>query len=445
MKVKFFVRKSAKKVKPKSVPVYVRVRDDVMDLWQKTTIVVAPDAWDNKEERLKSRIVMDEQERFRFNSEIEEMRKFITERYLADSEKARMTQDWLPSVLVSYAKLKSAPAPKEKKKDIGDLFDKFLAFRDCDEPRKEQYRVVKRALQRYELFVRATKQKNFQLDVRKVDADMLHDMWRFMENEHIWYEKYPEIYEKIPNTKKVPMKRGRNTLSGCFKKISAFFNWCMDSQHLIEKTPFEDFKIPEEVYGEPIYITKEEMHKIYTTDLSQWPDLDRQRDVFIFQCCVGCRVGDLLGKSKDDIVNGAFQYMPSKTISEDARTVVVPLNKIAKAILKKYPNLPDNMLLPFLPPQDYNSYIRLVFTKVGITRKVSWRNPLTGKEEKRPINEIASSHMARRTFVGNLYKELKDPNLIGVLSGHVEGSRAFSRYRAIDREMKESVVKILDK
>lgn len=71
----------------------------------------------------------------------------------------------------------------------------------------------------------------------------------------------------------------------------------------------------------------------------------------------------------------------------------VPLNKIAKAILKKYPNLPDNMLLPFLRPQDYNSYIRRVFTKVGITRKVSWRNPLTGKEEKRPTNEIASSHM----------------------------------------------------
>lgn len=70
--------------------------------------------------------------------------------------------------------------------------------------------------------------------------------------------------------------------------------------------------------------------------------------------------------------------------------------------------MPDDMLLPFLPLQDYNSYIRRVFTKAGITRKVSWRNPLTGKEGKRPINEFASSHMTRRTFVGNLYEELKE-------------------------------------
>ena len=58
----------------------------------------------------------------------------------------------------------------------------------------------------------------------------------------------------------------------------------------------------------------------------------------------------------------------------------------------------------------------------------------TGKEIKQPINEIASSHMARRTFIGNLYRRVKDPNLIGKLSGHVEGSKAFARYRDIDKE-----------
>ena len=30
-------------------------------------------------------------------------------------------------------------------------------------------------------------------------------------------------------------------------------------------------------------------------------------------------------------------------------------------------------------------------------------------EVKVPINEIASSHMARRTFIGNIYKLVKDP------------------------------------
>ena len=51
--------------------------------------------------------------------------------------------------------------------------------------------------------------------------------------------------------------------------------------------------------------------------------------------------------------------------------------------------------------------------------------------------------MARRTFVGNLYKQVKDPNLVGALSGHKEGSKAFARYRDIDEEMKVELVNLL--
>ena len=57
---------------------------------------------------------------------------------------------------------------------------------------------------------------------------------------------------------------------------------------------------------------------------------------------------------------------------------------------------------------------------------------------------VAASHMARRTFIGNLYKKVQDPNIVASLSGHVEGSRAFSRYREIDKEIKTNVVKLLD-
>ncbi len=48
--------------------------------------------------------------------------------------------------------------------------------------------------------------------------------------------------------------------------------------------------------------------------------------------------------------------------------------------------------------------------------------------------------MARRVLVGNLYKEVKDPNLIAKISGHVENSRAFSRYRDIDEEIAKEVI-----
>lgn len=80
----------------------------------------------------------------------------------------------------------------------------------------------------------------------------------------------------------------------------------------------------------------------------------------------------------------------------------------------------------------------------GIDRIVTILNPLTRKEEQHPIYEIASSHMARRTFIGNLYKKVKDPNLVGALSGHKEGSKAFARYRDIDEGMKKNLVSLLE-
>lgn len=57
---------------------------------------------------------------------------------------------------------------------------------------------------------------------------------------------------------------------------------------------------------------------------------------------------------------------------------------------------------------------------------------------------VRIGQMARRTFIGNIYKLVKDPNLVSVLTGHVEGSRAFNRYRDIDIDMKRDLVKILE-
>ena len=80
----------------------------------------------------------------------------------------------------------------------------------------------------------------------------------------------------------------------------------------------------------------------------------------------------------------------------------------------------------------------------GITRLVTELDPVTRKEVKHRLNEIASSHLARRTFVGLLYNQIQDPNLISSMSGHVEGSREFARYRKIEREAKKKAVDLIN-
>ena len=71
-------------------------------------------------------------------------------------------------------------------------------------------------------------------------------------------------------------------------------------------------------------------------------------------------------------------------------------------------------------------------------------DPKTREDVARPLYEEAPTHTARKTFIGNLYKQVMDPNLIASMSGHTDGSRAFARYRHIDDEIKKELVNLLD-
>lgn len=64
--------------------------------------------------------------------------------------------------------------------------------------------------------------------------------------------------------------------------------------------------------------------------------------------------------------------------------------------------------------------------------------------EPRPIYEVLSSHSARKAFAGNMYKNVKDPNLVCALTGHKEGSKAFNRYRMIDEETNRKTISLLE-
>jgi len=122
----------------------------------------------------------------------------------------------------------------------------------------------------------------------------------------------------------------------------------------------------------------------------------------------------------------------------------IPLHPKALELIEKYKGVDrQGRLFPFISDQKYNEAIKEIFSKAGITRQVEVRNSLTGEIDLRPINEVASSHMARRTFIGNAYQKVSDPNIIGRMSGHVEGSRAFARYRKIEDDTLRKVIEQL--
>lgn len=441
------------------MPIYVRlINSKFYDKKVKTNLVIKQDLWDAKREIIRPRVLCDENLRIEVNNEITKIRDFISTKFFLEKNPHELPATWLADCLNIYYKKKDKPIKSKEKKvversvpisklrdtEFFRLYNSFQERQDISESRARQYKVLNCTLERFQLFVRTTKPQKakFTIELNKIDSDFLREFYDYMENEHIIFDKYPEIFASLKK-KKAPLPRSKNTMTDLFKKFRAFLNWCYSNNYMDNK-PFEKFKLVTETYGTPYYLTLEELKQIYQADLSKDPILNTQKDVFVFQCCIGCRVGDLLRLKKTDIINGNIEYIPHKTIKGSGNTVVVPLNKMAREIVDKYFMFFDSQLLPFTDPQKYNAAIKIILEKCEITRMVTILDPLTRSEKKVPINEVATSHMARRTFIGNIYKKVKDPNLVASLTGHSEGSKAFSRYRDIDTEMKKELVSLLD-
>ena len=436
--IKAFIRTSAKKTD--KVKIRFRLSDGRnVQLFHKSEIEVDPKTFDEKEQKIKAKVIFPKDERTTFDNDIANRKILIRSIYDSSNE---LTSELLDlKIDQALHPEKYIQVEEDKPKIFFDVYDLFVANYRGTERMKQHYRSVKRILQRYELY----KQKSvhsFSFTFENIDAELLRDIETFIHIEHSIFEKHPDIYIAVPDSRP-PKQRGRNRTNKIFRYLRTVIRWSIEEkQTTIISIP--KFNIEQDVYGTPYYISIEERNHLYNFDLSEQPLLAIQRDIFVFHCLIGCRVGDLLKMGKTSIINNAIEYIPRKTKEGRPVTVRVPLNTTAKEIINRYSKNEGGNLLPFIAEQNYNYAIKDFFKLAGLTRSVTVVNPTTGNEEKRPLNEIASSHLARRTFVGNLYKQVKDPNLVGALSGHKEGSRAFARYREIDEEMKIDLINLLD-
>lgn len=411
----------------------------------KSGVFLNPSRWSPADERIIIPRIETSEQRELLNTRriLDGLCQHIIDEFIV-ADKSTIRPDWLTTTVRRYH---DPEFGKPAEPSFFDRFAEFLNERKYSHRREQQFTVVERALRRFELYT------GRQLTLDGFGADEVRAFWVFLRDEYSYrgIPRYDAALAAVPECRP-PAVRGQNAIIAIFIKLRTFIIWANRTARITSTNAFDNYKIPPRIYGTPYYITIEERDAIAAFDFDAIgrPALSVQRDIFIFQCLVGCRVGDLLRLTTSNIINGALEYIPHKTKDDRPATVRVPLTAGAKAILERHSSTRKNngnapeRLLPFISSQRYNDAIKDIFRLVGLTRNVTIMNPKTREEEQHPLNEIASSHLARRTFVGNLYKQVKDPNLIGALSGHCEGSRAFTRYRTIDEQMKTELVNLLE-
>lgn len=310
--------------------------------------------------------------------------------------------------------------PEKKPKNKTSLlsyFDQFIEERSIivSNWRIKQFTTCKNHLVKY------ADEKGLKLTLENFSLAILND-----------FDKYLRTDEEKP--------KGPNSISGLHTRMQTFFNYAVQ-QGWTKNNPYNNFKIESEVYGDPIYLTKEELDILYNKEISD-KKLARVRDMFCLQCFIGARVGDFTKLKRENIIDNSIQFVASKTIKERATLCKVPLTSRAWSIINKY-DLPSGDLVPYITGQKYNVYLKELFLFCELKRKVAKLNSLTRTTEIVELHTIAHNHMARATFIGILFKHTKN-EVISSMSGHSQGSKAFRRYYGITQDDRIDAIKNLE-
>lgn len=325
------------------------------------------------------------------------------------------------------------PLAVEKKEESTFLAD-FSAFieilhRDgvIGEGRRKHYEVTQRELNRFLII-------NKKLDIKTCDFDkeMVMDYRDFLLNEYLYVEKWRGLYTGLNPVNIPTQKRSTNTVAQKLSQLQAFFT-TMENEEQIDKSPFRKLGKQRrnaalaEKYDDPVFLTDREFKLL--TDTTVPNSLQETKDAFILQCLLGCRISDFKAMNMnniaiDDTGFAYVRYLPIKTKATNREGVETPLTQMALDIILKY-QFGFHILKYVSGKSGYSKKIRLLLQYCGIDRGCKVFNQSTKDNEYRPLYELGSSKLARKTHVDMMNKVQINQYAAGL---HKEGSNAVNRY-----------------
>ena len=289
----------------------------------------------------------------------------IASKFENTADKESLTKEWLKDVVDRYNHPEKYQAVSEKSKSIYEIIEEYTLTPDrkTNQPLVDSHArvffVLSRSIARYSGYVRATEKsrKDFDFDIDKVTREDIEDFTDYLRHEKELADDKPRLFKKLLTEYPQSVKKGRNVIDGRGEntiikmrtRLKSVFQYA-NMKGYTSNRPFEGITIGTAKVGTPIYITIDERNQIADADLATiWetmPKAERQlarmpiktlieqRDIFVFQCLIGCRVGDLLKMTNKYIHDGILVYTPHKTMNEGDEAVQarVPLHPKALSL-----------------------------------------------------------------------------------------------------------------
>ena len=238
----------------------------------------------------------------------------------------------------------------------------------------------------------------------------------------------------IPRLKEPVYGLKVNSIGKDIKQLRVFINDRV-RRKIIPPIDMNGFKIVDED-ADVIYLTYDEIGKIYEVDLSNKQPLMLHRDLFVLGCLTGLRYSDFSVLRQSDLRGGMLYKKMDKT---DGR-VIIPLRKEAEEIFAK--SIPKDGLTISGPV--FNKAIKEIGQLAGITEAVtfSYKRGTKTITETRLKAHWVTSHTCRRSFATNEFLAGTPLNLIMKITGHKTHKDFFKYIKISEIEAAQKVQEI---
>jgi len=175
-----------------------------------------------------------------------------------------------------------------------------------------------------------------------------------------------------------------------------------------------------------IYLTEDDLTRLYNLDLSENARLCRVRDLFLIGCYTGLRFSDFTELTPGNFKksDGGKSYIEMFTRKTRVK-VSIPVKSELLAILTKYDFQPPKAI----SNQNFNDYLKEVGQLAGLDEPTMLTRIRNGKriDQTFPKYELMTTHTARRSFATNAYKAKVPVKYIMSVTGHTT-EREFYKY-----------------
>jgi len=425
--IKSFIRTSTKE--KDFVNVRFRLTDGrSIQLFHKSDIVVNPNDFDPKAEKIKAKIIFDAIQRKDFNKSITDRKNLITDLYLNAPDKSILTSEWLEDAIdKTLHPEKYIIASEQQPEAVLSFIAHFIEKAPQRKDKKTGRTLVYNNIQQY----KATEKhlKEFAAIERKSD-------YQFSEINFEFYCRFVDYLQKPIQAKDDKGKLKLNKDGSPILTKQPFTQNSVGKHIKILKVMLNEAKNNDAdlsnfyVYTEDVdnvYLNEVELKQLKEHDFSVVPHLDRVRDWFLLLAWTGSRFSDLEKIDKANIKNNMITYRQQKTNT----SVTIPLHPVVTEILKKY-----NYQMPeIISNQRFNEYIKTVCKDAKIDSLESYTRTVGGKliTETMPKHELVSSHTCRRSFCTNMYLRGLDTMMIRSISGHTT-EKSFLKYIKVSQQ-----------